>query len=328
MRDHEIETWALRIIEQVRHKRPIEDVRVELKTDWPSDPYDTARRIAGHANAARSEYLLWLIGVNERTGEVPGASKVEIHQWYAPIKKCFENALAPDMRELSIVEGGATVLALLFETTRIPFVVSNRKFGTKGEVITAEVPWRENTSIRSATRNDLLLLLSQVDSTPTFTSLAGSLSAFSEPLARGIRTPKNLTWSLNVTLFAELRLDQRLFIPFHQCSGTLTVPGYLESKPWSGIKFETPVYSVGNIRQNASLAIQANDDEVLIAGPGKLFLHATIHTSYFEFQQPCDAEVKFTISPALSANTVHFRSGLTFVPGEFSESERRYYWRL
>ena len=63
MRRHEIEDWALRIIEQVESGQPNEDYRVELKAQWP-DTREAARRIAGHANAAHGEPILWLIGVD------------------------------------------------------------------------------------------------------------------------------------------------------------------------------------------------------------------------------------------------------------------------
>ena len=73
MRNHEIEAWALGIIDRVIQKQPIEDDRVELKAEWP-DALKAARRIAGHANAARGEPILWLIGVDEKAGAIPRAN--------------------------------------------------------------------------------------------------------------------------------------------------------------------------------------------------------------------------------------------------------------
>jgi hypothetical protein len=51
----EIGRWALRAIDQVEAGQPNEDFRVELKSQWPADFQKAARRVAGHANAARSE---------------------------------------------------------------------------------------------------------------------------------------------------------------------------------------------------------------------------------------------------------------------------------
>jgi hypothetical protein len=54
MRRAELEAWVLEVLERVEQGKPVEDSRVELKREWP-DPERAARRIAGHANAARGE---------------------------------------------------------------------------------------------------------------------------------------------------------------------------------------------------------------------------------------------------------------------------------
>ena len=61
MNSRQIESWALRVIDCVKRGQPNEDFLVELKRDW-IDEAKAARRIAGHANAARGENILWLIG--------------------------------------------------------------------------------------------------------------------------------------------------------------------------------------------------------------------------------------------------------------------------
>jgi hypothetical protein len=52
MRPPEIEAWALDVIRRVSSGQPHEDFRVELKADWITTE-KAARRLAGHANAAR-----------------------------------------------------------------------------------------------------------------------------------------------------------------------------------------------------------------------------------------------------------------------------------
>ena len=66
MNSTQIESWALRIIDIVKKGQPNEDFLVELKRDW-IDKDKAARRIAGHANAARGENILWLIGVDDNS---------------------------------------------------------------------------------------------------------------------------------------------------------------------------------------------------------------------------------------------------------------------
>lgn len=163
MKNSQIERWALEIIDRVEAHQPIEDSRVELKAKWPDDPAKAARRIAGHANAARGEHILWLIGVDEENG-VLGVDYREMTDWFAGVSKQFDG-LAPRCYDLNVPTGkGRTVVALLFETDRAPFVVVNPAFGnTKGEGVRFEVPWREGTQVRTATRSDLIRLFSDTE---------------------------------------------------------------------------------------------------------------------------------------------------------------------
>jgi hypothetical protein len=92
MNKTQIEAWALSIIDRVRADQPIEDSRVELKSEW-IEAVKAARRIAGHANAARGEPILWLIGVDEEKGVV-GAKQEELANWYSAVQNQFDE-LAP-----------------------------------------------------------------------------------------------------------------------------------------------------------------------------------------------------------------------------------------
>jgi len=161
MKPHQIESWVLNIVDRVKRNEPIEDFRVELKSEW-IDSEKAARRIAGHANAARGTSVLWLIGVDEKKG-ITGAKYEDLANWYTQVQTSFDG-LAPRFTDLNIPVDGKTVVALLFETNRAPFVVKNPMFGKAGGgPVQLEVPWREGTSIRSATRADLLRLLSPLE---------------------------------------------------------------------------------------------------------------------------------------------------------------------
>lgn len=163
MKNSQIERWALEIIDRVEAHQPIEDSRVELKAQWPNEPAKAARRVAGHANAARGEHILWLIGVDEESG-VSGADHQEMADWFAGVSKQFDG-LAPRCYDLNVpTKDGKTVVALLFETDRAPFVVANPAFGnTKGEGVQFEAPWREGTRVRSATRSELVRMFSDIE---------------------------------------------------------------------------------------------------------------------------------------------------------------------
>jgi hypothetical protein len=155
MRKHEVEAWALDVIDRVINGQQVEDSRVELKATW-IDARKAARRIAGHANASRGEPALWLIGVDE-VGAVPGVAESDFADWYARVSACFDD-IAPHVTELAIRHGNVTVMALLFDTDRAPFVVK-----CEGGGIHREVPYRHGTRCDAATRQQLLRVLSSPD---------------------------------------------------------------------------------------------------------------------------------------------------------------------
>jgi hypothetical protein len=108
----QLEMWAIKHIDQAIDNQHVEDSHVELKSQWPvvssiREARETARRIAGHANAARGEPVLWLIGVDERGGKVTGADPVEVSNWWAPSK--------PNSTELPLASSTST-----FSTVEIP----------------------------------------------------------------------------------------------------------------------------------------------------------------------------------------------------------------
>jgi len=105
MRLNDIESWALNVIQRVESKQPVEDSRVELKSEWPKDHNKAARQIAGHANAAHGESILWLLGVDEREG-VTGVDYEEISNWKQSIEAKFEGLLPPLTHLNSIQTGG------------------------------------------------------------------------------------------------------------------------------------------------------------------------------------------------------------------------------
>lgn len=86
MKPLEVKSWALTVVERVRSFQPTEDSRVECKASW-LDVKNIARQLAGHANAAKGEPILWLIGVDEKGATVPGAEHKELNNWYPQLVK-------------------------------------------------------------------------------------------------------------------------------------------------------------------------------------------------------------------------------------------------
>lgn len=154
----EIEAWALAAVKRLEGGQPVEDARVELKAEWPK-PEKAARRIAGHANAATPEDILWIVGVDEGKRLVRGVQPTELSTWWDGVATNFEG-LAPSYREVVVPLEGRSIVAILLETDRAPYVVRNPVFGdARGGPVQFEVPWRSGTSIRSAKRRELLSIL-------------------------------------------------------------------------------------------------------------------------------------------------------------------------
>jgi hypothetical protein len=151
----ELELWTQEIIVAVRKNQRVEDSKIELKASWP-EPDKAAKRLAAHANAARGNAILWLIGVDERAQKVTGVDPIELANWSSSVKRYFDGDWPRLVLDASVRVDGDTVMALYFETHHgAPFVVEF----TRGSYPEFVVPWREGTALRAARRVDLLRVL-------------------------------------------------------------------------------------------------------------------------------------------------------------------------
>lgn len=296
MKPHEIEHWVLKMVERLASGQPIEDSRVELKSAW-IPPEKACRQIAGHANAARGEPILWIIGIDEKTGVI-GARQEELSTWYPQVKSWF-NGLAPTISSLNVPVNDRTVVALLFDTDRAPYLVVNPTFGrTGGGPVAFEVPWRENNATRTASRADLIKILAPIQKLPVFEVLEGQLVA--RPESRN--NEPFLNWSLDLKLYAETEGLNRLVIPFHKCLATYEIPGGTDVRKFEEIHIRPPEQM--NYRElsatSMSLTIKATRDEVIIDGPGKMLLFCTESTPRLNCKKLRKALVTVSLRPVLS----------------------------
>jgi hypothetical protein len=287
MRARDIEFWALNIIERVELKQRNEDTLVELKSEW-IPPSKAARQIAGHANAARGEPILWLIGVDEKQG-VRGADLQELADWWKQVEVEFDG-VAPTMRDINVPWKGHTVAALLFETERAPFVVRNPAHGKSGGgSVQREVPWREGTSTRSATRSDLMLLLSPLQRVPRCELLEGSLTLYSGNYHGDDRAYH--TWRLYLTLYMYPKNDAQTVIPTHLCKASFEVAGHIEETYFHAVDF--PVYGTSTIGGIGG----TNGSGGIIDGPGVLYVQAHADLIPAEINKPGNARIKVDLRP-------------------------------
>jgi len=248
---------------------------------------------------------LWLIGVDESVG-VTGAKYEDLADWYAKVETQFDG-LAPRLTDYNIPIRDNTVVALYFETERAPFVVKNPVFGKKGGgAVALEVPWREKTSIRSATRADLLRLLSPLQTLPNFEVLNGTLTAEQRE-----KDEVKFFWSLKLELYVETPNEGHIIIPFHRCIVTFEVLGSVSRMAFDSISLRPPTLGYPMLRRAGepppeplSKTIESTSDEVLIYGPGKLYLYASLYTPALEQISTKEIQVTASLLPVKAERSV------------------------
>jgi hypothetical protein len=288
MRKHEIESWALSIIDRVRSGAANEDSRVELKREW-IPPDRAARRLAAHANSALGEPILWLIGVDQKSRELI-QSPNELASWW-PLVTSYFDGIAPDVVDLALSVDRKMIVALYFDTERRPFVV-------KSKPDFLEVPWRDGTRTRSATRNELIRLLSPVVDLPNFEILNANF------VAKRIQSDPKSIWQLtaSLTIYVFPKNDGRLVFPFHRTSCTVQIDPNAITFPYLqlGVLMHPEIVKRG--LGSPSATTQASTSELIVTGPGSFTLRAQIATEQLPVM-PDRAVVKVSITPAGSEAT-------------------------
>ena len=302
MRVSELEAWVLTVLRATAEGRRSEDVRVELKSDWPQ-PTKAARRLAGHLNAARGEPVLWIIGIDESKGVVPVLPE-DTSAWLKQVLAEFDS-IGPSVIDLVVPTLAGQVIALLFTGERVPFVVRNPEFGRTGSgPVALEVPWREGTAVSSATRSQLLSILVPAQRLPDLELLDGSVSAEKSPgldSKGGSYVPpgrevSHCWWTVDLTIYVTPRTSEMLVLPVHRTTVTIRVKGDIIET--DSISVHTPHRYAGHSFVPDSNTISTTMGEALIHGAGRLQLRASIAIAG---GQPPDAEhlmVRVTFLPA------------------------------
>jgi hypothetical protein len=266
-----LESWVLQVLSTLRGGIKVEDSRIEFKRTWPS-PEKAARRLAGHANAARGAEIVWIIGVDENAGPVGTESK-ELSDWWAGTVSWFDGP-APGLTDLVIHFEGRLFVALAFETDRAPYVVRNPLFGQQGGgSISFEVPWREGTSVRSASRADLIRLLVNQISVPEIEALNGY------GVMRAVKNfPSNdvagIAVSFNLWVYFTPRSEGTTVIPFHRCScAARSIVGNKLMEDFEVSVNRPSTYHPSGSRPD-SVTMERTSSELIVHGPGKCQLVA------------------------------------------------------
>lgn len=206
----EVERRVHRLLDDLEAGRPVEDDRMELKRRWPEDFHKAARRVAGHANAARQEPVIWIIGVDEESRIIEGADAgVDLARWSQQLQAVFENGWAPIITAHNIPRDDKIVVALVFTTEGAPYLVR------VPDTDRLELPWRSATRVRSAKRHEVFAMLAEPTSFPDFEIRYGELTA--QPNRRV--PPDEVfahTFSISFTLYVVPRSEKPVFFPAHR----------------------------------------------------------------------------------------------------------------
>ena len=283
MRLSELEGWIPQVADAVKAKHPNEDSRVELKSVWLA-PTDMARHLGGHANAAHGEPILWIIGLDEKSGVV-GVEKKEIADWLPGMESEFESVSPTLIHSLNVAIEDVTLVGLYFATDRAPYVVKNPKRGQPNcGPIDLEVPWRKGTSTRSARREDLMRILVPKQRFLLFDILKGAIEIKLEK-SKDATSEKDFSWELTVEMYVEPPSLEMVVIPFHRCAATIIKPFGSENLPLEGFRVYPPTSGIllqrdGDYESNVlSKTVRSTPSEAIFSGPGLVNLTAKARTN-------------------------------------------------
>lgn len=187
MNRQQLQTRVLEAIERVRGGVVTEDTAIEFKSQLPPAALSVARQIAGMANAAHGDDIIWVFGVDESERTVISWGSLDWEKWWPGVRKHFCEDEAPDMYIHTTVADevtGLSVAPLAFRTDNAPYVVNVPS--EKGISAQWEVPWRVATGTQSARRSNLLRMLTPRMSEPHVSIEAARIRVASAPTQGGI----------------------------------------------------------------------------------------------------------------------------------------------
>jgi hypothetical protein len=284
----------------VREKHRIEDAWVEVKGAFPSDTRSIARQLAGHANTARGEPILWVFGLDERRGVV-GVSYAELANWWPQVAAHFDGE-APAFADANVRAEGRALVALVFDTTAAPFVVRTTTSEGAGEGKDRDVPWREGTRTRSARRHEMLGLLVPWIRVPEYEVI--DVYADSRPSARQEEASLSLDWSIDLWLYLAPISPEPVVLPFHHTR--MWVRSADDGEAWAAprVFISIPNPQGAAFRTPATATVTVSATEAVLTGPAMVIVSSHFTTVAEGFPADRPLRVGFTLSPFAAARTV------------------------
>jgi hypothetical protein len=211
-----LEARVFDIVERVVAGGRAEDDLVECKSAW-IEPSKAARRIAGQANAARGDDIVWIVGLDEDGHRVVPTDDTDLATWWPQVQRPFADAVTPDLTHVNVPTPHGTVVALGFRTDRSPYMIT-----VADGPADRDIPWRSGTTTRTAHRGEVLSLLVEAAATPDVALIRPTVRA-THYTAADDRTglgpqPERIELVLDAKLFFEpaARTRAPAMLPRHQ----------------------------------------------------------------------------------------------------------------
>lgn len=265
MTKQELEALVLAAVDRVLAGKKVEDSLIECKGDWP-DPVKV-RQLAAHANRARGEEIVWIIGLDEKTAQLTSPKSVDLADWWSRMGSRFDDHVIPDMWDLKVpVNEKAVVTALVFSTDRAPYVV---KVSDAEGRVEREIPIRDGTRTRSAYRHEIIRLLHTATPLPSVSLIQSKLSATISPRSQRL----GIYFTLNSQLYVEQGISETVMIPHHLVKCRLLFTKNDRDKYGDEIKLNPSSRMSSN--DGTNLGVHSSRDGIRIAGAAVLDMRST-----------------------------------------------------
>jgi hypothetical protein len=265
MRGIDLEARVITAIDQMREGRQVENDFIECKREWPSE--SKARQLAASLNRAAGDPVIYIIGIDEKTGVVLDVSDTDVLDWWNQILPRFDQTPPEMTRHMNVAVGpnGDSVTAVAISSDRAPYVV---KTGVANPSL--EVPMREGTGTRSARRDELLRLLIPTIKVPSAVVLDAGITAryYARVSPDGEQTGVGYSREEAVDISGSVRVFFE-----HSSSELVTLPAYgMRGRIRLGSEtYELAVTPNGYVKEGQQpppLGVTSTYEWLLVTGPG------------------------------------------------------------
>jgi hypothetical protein len=264
MRAIDLEAKVITAVDRIRDGQLVENDLIECKRSWPQE--NKARQLAGSLNRAGGDPVVYIIGIDDKTGGVHDVSDTDVLDWWNQIVGKFDHTPPEMIRHVDVqVSEGEHVVGVAIASDRAPYVV---KTGNPSPSL--EVPMREGTGTRSARRDELLRLLIPTVRLPEVVVLDANLRG--EFYTQGGKSgTQSLSCMGQLRVYVEHNGNGLVTLPAHGMRGRVTI-----HEEVFDLSIEPPVEHVSIPTGTKSIGMQRPSDGVSLTRPGSVPLQLSM----------------------------------------------------